>query len=81
LNPKGVTVDSEASAIAKKLTNYFEISNHPERRNRLREVTVAKQEPGFFAHFALIALMGLAVFFTEVSLRMVQWAKKLEGHS
>ncbi len=74
-------MDSEASAIAKKLTNYFEIANHPERRNRLREETVKHKEPGFFAHMALISLMGLAVFFTELSLRMVQWAKKIESAS
>jgi len=76
---------SESSVIARKLRTYYLTQHSPRRKapEKLpkRELTMtntSSTEPGYVKNLMLVALMGVAVFFTEISLRLIKWAKRLE---
>jgi hypoxanthine-guanine phosphoribosyltransferase len=74
-------MESETSAIARKLQNFVLIENeqiHEPHFNR-EALAQAENEPGILKNILLIILMGSAVFFTHLSLVFVNWTKKLEG--
>jgi hypothetical protein len=67
-------MESEASVVARKIQNYLVIENQEEAAQE-----EAKQ-PGIFKNMLLISLMGLAVCFTQITLFLVKWTKRLEGN-
>lgn len=77
---------SESSVIARKLRTYYLSQHSPQARARAklrqREVTITEttnsKDHGYVKSFTMVVLMGLAVVFTELSLRLIKWAKKLE---
>ena len=64
-------MESETSAIARKLQNYVDVESAQYQVHQ-------KEEPGIFKNLLLISLMGMAVVLTEVTLVLVRWTKKLE---
>jgi len=72
---------TETSVIARKLKNFYS-TQHTRPRVVPRPVKAAAKTPsesGIFKHLILVTLMGAAVFFTEISLRLVRFARKLEA--
>lgn len=67
-------MESEASAIARKVQNYLVIENSFEE-----ETEIQRAEPGIFKNMVLVSLMGLAVSFTQVTLVLLKWVKRLES--
>jgi hypothetical protein len=73
-------MESETSAIARKLQDFVLIENTglpPPTRAKHNEQR-KKEEPGIFKNILLIALMASAVFFTHITLVLVKWTKRLE---
>lgn len=73
--------ESETSAIARKLQHLILVENEgaaPVSRSRPSRLQV-KEEPGIIKNIILIALMGMAVILTQMSLTLVKWTKQLEG--
>jgi len=75
---------SESSVIARKLKNFYVSQHHRPagarvaERSKLKAKVKNQSEPGIFRYLSLVVLMGTAVFFTEVSLTLVRWARRLE---
>ncbi len=79
-------MESESSAIARKLQNILVLDNAVPRKSKFgsqythaRPYVQEKEEPGIFKNILLITLMGAAVLFTQMSLILVKWTKRLEG--
>jgi hypothetical protein len=72
-------MESESSAIARKLQNYLLIENAEPRDLRKLPNVQTKEEPGIFKNLLLISLMGAAVLLTQMSLVLVKWTKRIEG--
>ncbi len=59
---------TEASVIARKLRNFYEIKNE-----------TVQEEAGILKNVFLISLMGIAVFLTHISLFILKTVKRLDG--
>jgi len=70
-----VKIESEASAIARRIQNYIVIEND----HAADQFSRVKDEPGIFKNMLLIVIMGLAVVFTQITLFLVRTVKWLEN--
>lgn len=65
-------MQSESSAIARKIRELIVIQNQA-------KIVPIKEEPGIMRNILMIGLMGFAVFFTQITLQLVNWTKRLNG--
>lgn len=76
---------SESSVIARKLKNFYISQHHRpagarvDSRAHAATKSKKKAEPGIFKYLLLVSFMGMAVFFTDVSLTLVRWVRKIEN--
>lgn len=88
-------MDAETSVIARKLRNFYVVENRAPAKKRRAPAKIQRaidedddlvtssgvqRESGYFKNLLMVFLMGAAVYFTELSLILIKWVRKLEAH-